>query len=131
VCIPALGGGRNKDCGILSGRALKKDADPRVTYPGLFDSESPSACLQSLLQREPIEIRITEGQIGDVTQGDLALKGEPPEYVICDKGYDSTEFRAYIRTAGSKPVILCRKHRREQIEYDTHVKSEFSGEFLL
>lgn len=72
----------------------------------------------------PIEIRITEGQIGDVKQCDLALKGESAEYVICDKGYDSTEFRTYIRTAGSTPVIPCRKHCREQIKYDTHVYKE-------
>jgi len=72
----------------------------------------------------PIEIRITEGQIGDVKQWDLALKGESAKYVICDKGYDSTEFRAHIEKAGSKPVIPGRKHRREQIEYDTHVYKE-------
>lgn len=72
----------------------------------------------------PIEIRITEGQVGDVKHGDLALKGERPRYVICDKGYDSTEFRTCIRTIGSEPVIPCRKHRREQIDYDTHVYKE-------
>lgn len=32
---------------------LKKRCRSRVTYPGLFDSESPSARLQSLLQNRP------------------------------------------------------------------------------
>lgn len=41
---------------------LKKRCRPRVTYPGLFDGESPSARLQSLLQREPIERE--HGKIG-------------------------------------------------------------------
>lgn len=41
--------------------------------------------------------------------------------MICDKGYDSAEFRAAIGKAGSKAVIPPRKYRREQFEYDAHI----------
>lgn len=72
----------------------------------------------------PLEIALTEGQTHDMTQSNLALKGEFSDYVICDKGYDSAEFRAAIGRAGSKAVIPSRKCRREQFEYDAHIYKE-------
>jgi transposase len=45
---------------------LKKRCRPRITYPGLLDCESPSACLQSILQ-----IGTIEGEYGKIQRWTL------------------------------------------------------------
>jgi transposase len=72
----------------------------------------------------PLEISLTEGQAHDITQSHLALAGEPSEYVICDKGYDSEEFRTNIEKSGRKSVIPPRKCRKSQFDYDKHIYKE-------
>jgi len=72
----------------------------------------------------PIEIAITEGQVHDIIQANLVLNGENSEYVICDKGYDSQEFRNAIQRQNRKAVIPSRKCRKEAIEYDRHIYKE-------
>jgi transposase len=72
----------------------------------------------------PLELSLTEGQVHDITQADLALRGEFSNYVICDKGYDCGAFRSTIEKLGRQAVIPPRKCRRDQMKYDKHMYKE-------
>ena len=71
-----------------------------------------------------MRVRVTAGQVGDLTQAEALLAGLKPGAVIADKGYDSDRFVAAVQAAGAEVVIPplgCRKVRRE---YDRHTYKE-------
>lgn len=54
----------------------------------------------------PIGFEITGGEVNDIKMGPLLIEGLPRfDYTIADKGYDSEEFRDFIRKKSSIPVI--------------------------
>jgi len=71
-----------------------------------------------------VRVRVTAGQVGDLTQAEALLAGLKPGAVIADKGYDSDRFVAAVQAAGAEVVIPplgCRKVTRE---YDRHTYKE-------
>jgi transposase len=77
----------------------------------------------------PVELILTPGQAHDMTQAPRLLANHDPHYLIADKGYDSDEFIAQIRTRGSTPVIPSRAGRtvgrrllRKQYRRRNHVE---------
>jgi transposase len=67
-----------------------------------------------------VKLKLTAGQINDVTQADSMLEGLKPEHVIGDKAYDSDDLRSTIRKSGAKPVIPSRKGIRRR-RYDKNL----------
>jgi transposase len=72
----------------------------------------------------PLKFIITPGQTNDVTQAEALLMGDFGEYVLGDKGYDSKDVRATIKSAGGKPVIPSRSNALVPCEYDKDVYKE-------
>jgi transposase len=72
----------------------------------------------------PVRLRVTAGQQGDLTQAEALLEGLSPRAVIADKAYDSDRFVGRVKAAGAEAVIPplgCRKVLRE---YDRHTYKE-------
>ncbi|WP_295934082.1 IS5 family transposase [uncultured Xanthomonas sp.] len=66
-------------------------------------------------QGGPVRVVLTGGQRNDITQARALLAGFKPKYVLADKGYDSRELVALIRSRGAKAVIpprSCQRPRR-------------------
>lgn len=62
-------------------------------------------------QGRPVRVVLTGGQRNDITQARALLAG----FVLADKGYDSRELVALIRSRGAKAVIpprSCQRPRR-------------------
>jgi transposase len=57
----------------------------------------------------PVKLVLTPGQAADVTQAKTLIEGVPFEVVIGDKGYDSKEVVAAIKSQGGEAVIPSRK----------------------
>src|ERR671935_1594508 len=53
----------------------------------------------------PLDFVLTAGQRNDVTQAPTLLAGRHSDYMIADKGYDSTEVIELIETLGALPVV--------------------------
>ena len=49
----------------------------------------------------PIDLRITAGQVHDVTQASTLLSGKKCHYVLADKGFDAGHVIELIRAQGS------------------------------
>lgn len=60
----------------------------------------------------------------DVTQAENLLDGQDGDYVLADKGYDSSMLVDYIEDKGFVPVIPPRSNRLESREYDKHIYKE-------
>jgi transposase len=69
----------------------------------------------------PVELRLTAAQESDVTQAEGLLAGHEPDVVITDKGYDSDEVVAGVRSRGAEAVIPPRKNRVAPREIDWHL----------
>lgn len=74
----------------------------------------------------PLEFVITPGQESDFTPADYLLGDTQNAYVLCDKGYDSDDFRSLIVQQNNIPVIPGRLNRKIVIEYDKHIYKERS-----
>jgi len=66
----------------------------------------------------PLDFVLTAGQVHDATQAILLLGDRKADYVIADKGYDSTALVEHIESTGAKAVIPSRCNRRIQRDYD-------------
>jgi transposase len=60
----------------------------------------------------PLDFRITAGQISDYEMAEELIQGRTAEYVIADKGYDGDKIRAIIEEINAKPVIPYRSSRK-------------------
>lgn len=63
----------------------------------------------------PVRFVLTGGERNDITQARALLVGFKPKYVLADKGYDSRELVALIRSQRAQAVIpprSCQKPRR-------------------
>ena len=67
---------------------------------------------------EPLDYRITAGQVNDCTQAIELLGQCKAEAVLADKGYDSDAIVEHIETMGAKAVIPPKRNRKIQREYD-------------
>lgn len=72
----------------------------------------------------PVKFIATGGQVHDVTQAEKLLDGQDGDYVLADKGYDSSMLVDYIEDKGFVPVIPPRSNRLESREYDKHIYKE-------
>jgi transposase len=66
----------------------------------------------------PTKIKLTEGQVHDVTQAPELLREALSTSVLADKGYDSNAVVAQIEAQGSRAVIPPRRGRRVTRPYD-------------
>jgi len=76
----------------------------------------------------PTKIKLTEGQVHDVTQAPEMLKNARNTRVLADKGYDSNAVVAQIESQGSQAVIPPRRGRRVDRPYDRDL---FKSRFLV
>ena len=72
----------------------------------------------------PVKFILTAGEASDYHQALPLLKGEKPDYVLADRGYDSDEIVDYIRGINAIPVIPPRSNRLVQREYDKIIYKE-------
>jgi putative transposase len=72
----------------------------------------------------PVRLRLTAGQRGDLTQAEALLEGLSPGAVIADKAYDSDRFVGKVRAVGAEPVIPPLRCRKVLREYDRHTYKE-------
>jgi transposase len=61
---------------------------------------------------------LTGGNVHDVTVAQDAAADIYGCYFLADKGYDSDEFRGFLRSQNNDPVIPGRSNRITKIEYD-------------
>jgi transposase len=67
----------------------------------------------------PVVLVLTAGQVSDFVPAQECLQAAPPATaVIADRGYDSDEWRDFIKQRGAKPVIPPKKNRNVQYRYD-------------
>jgi len=66
----------------------------------------------------PLQLILTPGQRGDVTQAAGLLAGLTPKRVLADKAYDSNALRALLADMKAEAVIPCNPTRKRPIPYD-------------
>jgi len=72
----------------------------------------------------PLKFVVTAGQESDHCQAENLLGKTSGAYVLCDKGYDSDEFRNKIKNLKNIPVIPGKRSRIVPIDYDKHIYKE-------
>lgn len=60
----------------------------------------------------PLAIRLTGGQVHDITQAEALLAGLEPQALIADKGYDADGFIEALSVRRIAPVIPPKANRR-------------------
>lgn len=60
----------------------------------------------------PLAIRLTGGQVHDITQAEALLDGLEPQALIADKGYDADGFIEALSVRRIAPVIPPKANRR-------------------
>lgn len=66
----------------------------------------------------PLRFSLTSGQRHDITQADFLTKDFTGNFLLADKGYDSSIFIKNAITKGFTPIISSRKNRGKPREYD-------------
>ena len=66
----------------------------------------------------PLKFILTPGQDSDITQAKLLTENIINMPLLADKGYDSDDFRTYLKNKNCSPVIPPKRNRLEQYEYD-------------
>ena len=66
----------------------------------------------------PVRIFITKGTAADCCQAEKLIDGIEAKALLTDRGYDSDAIVEKAEKAGMKTVILPRKNRKVQREYD-------------
>jgi len=69
----------------------------------------------------PLRLRLTAGQMADMTEAAALIKGIEAQSVIAGKGYDADTFVDTIETRGAQAVIPPRSNRLTQPAYDRHL----------
>jgi transposase len=72
----------------------------------------------------PLHFLLTGGQRQDLSQAAALLTGYDSQYVIADKGYDSSDLIHLIVERDSIPVIPPRSNRTQPREYDQQQDKE-------
>jgi transposase len=74
----------------------------------------------------PLKFVVTPGQESDFCQANNMLENTSEAYVLCDRGYDSDDFRKKIKSQKCIPVIPGKRNRIKKIDYDKHIYKERS-----
>jgi len=74
----------------------------------------------------PLKFVVSPGQQSDINYANGLLGEVSGAFVLCDKGYDSDEFREQVKNQNNVPVIPGRCNRKIPIEYDKHIYKERS-----
>jgi transposase len=74
--------------------------------------------LVTTAQGHVIDGFLTGGNVHDVSVAGEAVSDIYGCYVLADKGYDSDEFRDFLRSQNNEPVIPGRSNRITKIVYD-------------
>jgi transposase len=69
----------------------------------------------------PLRLRLTAGQVADITEAAALINGIEAQSVIADKGYDANAFVDTIEAMGAQAVIPPRSNRLTQRAYDRHL----------
>jgi transposase len=72
----------------------------------------------------PVKFLLSSGEAADINYAQELIGTEKSEYLIADRGYDSNELRAALRSRDTEPVIPGRSNRLEPIKYDKHIYGE-------
>ncbi len=68
-----------------------------------------------------MRLRLTAGQLADMTEAAALIQGIEAQRVIADRGYDAEAFVDLIATQGAQAVIPPRRNRLTQRAYDRHL----------
>jgi len=68
----------------------------------------------------PLRLILTGGEIADITQAGMLIKGLCAEAVVGDKGHDADAFVTLIHATGAAAVIPPRRNHIEQRTYGHH-----------
>ena len=66
----------------------------------------------------PVELKVTPGQVADITEAESLLEGHDFAAAIGDKGFDSKKLIDYIESRGAEAVIPPRSNLKDQREFD-------------
>ena len=66
----------------------------------------------------PLAIRLTGGQVHDITQAEALVAEVEPQALLADKGYDADSFIDSLNLREIKPVIPPKSNRKEQRDCD-------------
>jgi len=69
----------------------------------------------------PVRIYVTSGTVNDCKQACPLIDGFSAEWLLADKGYDSSEIIDKAVSQNMKPVIPPRKNRKVQRDYDKYL----------
>ena len=72
----------------------------------------------------PLKCTVTAGQISDFTQAEILLENVEAQYVIADKGYDSSRIVEVIEELGAEAVIPSRSNCKRPRIYDVEMYKE-------
>jgi transposase len=72
----------------------------------------------------PLKFAVTPGQQSDYMQATYLLGQTSGAYILCDRGYDSDDFRCVIISQNNIPVIPGKSNRKVAVEYDKHIYKE-------
>ena len=72
----------------------------------------------------PRRIKLTAGQVHDITIAPDLIAGEDTQAVIADRAYDSDELIVLIEKLGAEVVIPPRANRIEQRDYDKNLYAD-------
>jgi transposase len=72
----------------------------------------------------PLDFRLTAGQVADVTQAEGLLAGRHATYGLMDKAYDADSVVNILERQGIIPVIPPKSNRKNPRDYDQHVYKE-------
>jgi len=65
----------------------------------------------------PVRVRLTGGQVADVTEARALIRGLKAKALLADKGYISKHLRRHLQRRGIKPVIPPRSNSRRPCTY--------------
>ena len=72
----------------------------------------------------PVRFILTEGQSSAYEQADALIEGFQANFVLADKGYDSSRFIEKIKAGGAVAVIPSRKNRIKGRHYHKTIDKE-------
>jgi transposase len=72
----------------------------------------------------PVELKLTPGQVADITQAEALLENHNFDAAIADKGYDSKKLVDCIQSRDAEAVIPPRSNVKDQRKFDPYLYKE-------
>ncbi len=72
----------------------------------------------------PLRVRLTGGQVGEMTQGEALVEALPAQFLIADTAYDADRFRSNLSNRGITTVIPNNPTRVIRYPLDTTLYKE-------